>query len=178
MARLLLVARRMPRTPALLLLSLSLACAGEDPDDRGSGGKADDLTPAPDERCDFDVPSPFGGLSLDLERLVLDTRELVAEDAGELDALTSAQLIAAGMHLAELPAGATVADVFDATDDGLIERFAIGLPRADGGVDHSVWYRMFAGDTEIGVVFADGTIDLQAEISDGDLMGCEAPAAD
>jgi hypothetical protein len=58
-------------------------------------------------------------------------------------------------------------EVLDNVDGGEVF-FASGEV---GGVELD-WVQFFAGDTEVGAVFNAGTLEMIAEIGDGDISGC------
>ena len=62
--------------------------------------------------------------------------------------------------------------VFSSADDGEFLVSDVELNGADFD-----WIKFYLGDTEVGVVFQAGTGAIVAEVSDGDVMGCVAPAA-
>ena len=160
-----------PPRPILLLslvLVASLAACGDEDDATGGpdeGGKADDLGAT----CSFDAPSPLGDTSEDLaESAVGNVR---VSSTSELSVLEEEQLVAAAVHLGMAQPGVSIRDVFAISDDGEFD--IIDLEVEGDPFIAADWISFFAGDNEVGVVFADGTAYVIAEISDGDVMHCE-----
>jgi hypothetical protein len=157
-----------------LLLAISLAgcSSGTEQGGGGGGGKADDPGAA---TCTFDEPSPLGDTSEDLAEHAVGNRRVSAADAGSLSELEAAQLVAAVVQLGMAEPGIAVADVFALSDDGEFD--IVDIEKEGDEFLAADWIAFFAGDNEVGVVFADGTSEVIAQVSDGDLMHCEAPAA-
>jgi len=64
---------------------------------------------------------------------------------------------------------ATVPAAFDLIDENEVR--VLVIERLDTGARFD-WIRVFMGDTEVGFIFAQNTLDLVAYVSDGDLLGC------
>ena len=154
---------------AIPLVVTSAGCSSETQRGDGpGGGKADDPTGA---TCSFDQPSPLGDTSEDLAEHSVGNLRVSAEDADTLSALESAQLVAAVVHLEMAEPGIALADVFAVSDDGEFD--IVDIEKEGDEFLAADWISFFAGDNEVGVVFADGTTEVIAEVSDGDLMHCE-----
>ncbi|HUS65558.1 MAG TPA: hypothetical protein VMZ28_13495 [Kofleriaceae bacterium] len=154
----------------LALVAAPLSACGDEDDSNGGpgeGGKADDLGVA----CTFDTPSPLGDTSEDLAEAAAGSVRASAASAEELTELEAAQLTAAVIHLGMADPYVALADVFPLSDDGEFD--IIDLEIEGDPFIAADWISFFAGDNEVGVVFADGTTDVIAEISDGDVMHCE-----
>lgn len=117
--------------------------------------------------CDFETGWVADG-SNELEDASKDSVDIEADS--HLDALTTAQILAAAIHLAELDGDTTLEDAFEAVDEGLFVLHTVDL---DGQLFD--WVQAWAGDTEIGVVFEPATTQIVAEIGDGDVLGCATP---
>ncbi len=136
--------------------------------------RQDDPTPNPDPTpdepgkfaCSFSQ-SWIADTSGDLEELVTDEATVTLEDVDSLTALQQQQLFAAAVHGTFVDASDDFDVIFDAADE---EEFFLLTVANDGkGFD---WVRWFAGDTEVGVVFDAGSLDIVAEVGDGDISGC------
>ena len=86
------------------------------------------------------------------------------------DALLRSQIEATMLHLGFILPGQESDDtaLFDGSDED--EVYVI-----NGALDgvELTWIRFYAGDTEVGVIFAAGSDRPVAEIGDGDILGCE-----
>lgn len=162
----------MSTSPRCLRLLVAIALAGcssgTEKEGGGGGGKADDPAAA---TCTFDEPSPLGDTSEDLAEHAVGNIRASAENAGTLSALEAAQLVAAVVHLGMAEEGVSLADVFALSDDGEFD--IVDIEKEGEPFIAADWIAFFAGDNEVGVVFADGTTEVIAEVSDGDLMHCE-----
>ena len=154
-----------------LLVAISLAGCSSGTEKEGGGvggGKADDPAGA---TCTFDQPSPLGDTSEDLAEHAVGNRRVSADDAGSLSELEEAQLVAAVVQLGMAEPGIAIADVFALSDDGELD--IVDIEKEGDEFLAADWIAFFAGDNEVGVVFADGTTEVIAQVSDGDLMHCE-----
>jgi hypothetical protein len=154
-----------------LFLALALAACGSEtqPGDGGGGGggKTDDLG----EGCTFAQPSPFGDTSEDLAEHAVGNLRVTADNVDSLSELEAAQLVAAVVHLGMAEPGIEPAAALALADGGEVDLVDIEMEGDDFMA--ADWVSFFAGDNETGVVFADGTTQVIAEISDGDIMHCE-----
>jgi hypothetical protein len=163
----------MKRTFAIASLALALGCSASDSARSlgASGAKADGVGP----QCSFDTEFAPGDDSSELAAHIVAGREVSIDDVAELTPTEVKQLIAAGVQLQFFDSTATLADAFDAADEGLIELIELEVDEG-GELEVYDWVRFFAGDNEVGVVFDHETRTVVAEISDGDVLGCvQAP---
>jgi len=166
--------RDMSTSPRCLRLLVAISLAGcssgteKEGGGGGGGGKADDPAVA---TCTFDQPSPLGDTSEDLAEHAVGSRRVSADDAGSLSELEAAQLVAAVVQLGMAEPGIALADVFALSDDGEFD--IVDIEKEGEEFLAADWISFFAGDNEVGVVFADGSTEVIAEVSDGDLMHCE-----
>ncbi|MFK7991620.1 MAG: hypothetical protein AB8I08_36725 [Sandaracinaceae bacterium] len=109
--------------------------------------------------------SALGDSSSDLEALGAQRGEVTASST--LTDLTQRQIIAAAAQLGFVDADASLEAAFDSFDEGTVYLWDL----SSGGFGYE-WVKAYAGDTEIGIVFAAGTTNVVAEVSDGDLRGC------
>jgi len=139
-----------------------LDCAGQEP--------AEDLV---DE-----TPDPatygeclFGWLSRDIEAAPHLESQLVAQytSAATTPALLGAQMVQ-GVRDEGWADVATVQDVFEYVDDDGVYEYSI--VHASTG-EHFTWLKWYAGDTEVGYIFRQGTLNQLAIIGDGDIHDCE-----
>ncbi|TNF22412.1 MAG: hypothetical protein EP329_28620 [Deltaproteobacteria bacterium] len=101
---------------------------------------------------------------VDLLRVSLGAEREVGPDAA-LTAVEQSQILA-GMADYD---PASLADAFDATDDGAF--FVRAMTDPDSG-DAFTLYRYYAGDTQVGFVVPADASDVKATVEDGDLYGC------
>lgn len=125
--------------------------------------ECDTFCPAPDPDCGpttdgayWAAACRFGDDWVDMAGWQQRPMALVTPDASP-DAVTRAQLLT-GFDVAELE------EAFDATDDGQVERWELG---PEGGAPTAVLYRYWAGDTEVGFVFATGGEVVLGRLEDG-----------
>ena len=63
----------------------------------------------------------------------------------------------------------TVADIFEYVDsDGVYDNSVRLLTTGE----RYTWIQWYSGDTEVGYIFAQGTLDLVAMVGDGDINDC------
>ena len=117
--------------------------------------------------CSFDNPTRLAETTGDLDD---SSARPVTSATDSLTDLDRSQLFAAAQHLGSLAADASFDGVFEVADDGEFELIALTV--GELAVD---WVKFFAGDNEVGVLFAAGTLDIVGEVSDGDLLGCGRP---
>jgi len=118
--------------------------------------------------CTFDTSASFGAeFSNELVDGIGIDPPLVERAA--LTSLQTEQIGVTSLHLGFLVPGqeSDVDALFDVPDGG--EYFYASGEMAGVAID---WVQFFAGDTEVGVVFAQGTTDIIAEIGDGEILGC------
>jgi hypothetical protein len=120
--------------------------------------------------CTFDTPASFGlEQSSDLVDAIGVDPGLIA--LGDTSALQREQIGITALHLGFLVPGqesddAVLADVPDGGE------FFYGSGETAGvAID---WVQWFAGDTEVGVIFEQGTNRIIAEVGDGEILGCTA----
>jgi len=154
-------------------LSLALGCsAGPDAKDLpGASGKADGVV----AECSYSTPFVGGSDSSALAGSVVAAAEVGAGDIGALSDLQKAQLLAAAVHLEAVEPGSVIEAVFEAADEGTVELLDVTVADAADGQSFD-WVRFYLGDTEVGVVFENESLAIAAEIGDGDVLGCTAPA--
>jgi len=63
----------------------------------------------------------------------------------------------------------TVEAAFELVDEGEVR--VLVMERLDTG-ERFDWLRVFMGDTEVGYIFQQGTLELAAYVSDQDIVGC------
>ncbi len=132
---------------------------------QGADGKADSLFPAAPV-CEF---ADFKDLE-DSSRLdPLVDRSRTYNEKSRLRVTQARQIYLANVQLGFMDHGDDFNMVWDNTDDDefLIHRIEIDDERYD-------WLQFWAGDTEIGVIYRYGTLDIVAEIGDGDFKTCES----
>lgn len=78
------------------------------------------------------------------------------------------QIFAAVRHLGFVTEDAAFEAVFDIADDGFF-----GVADLEIGEFTFDWVEFSVGDTEVGVIFEDGTTRIVAQVSDGDVLACE-----
>lgn len=100
-----------------------------------------------------------------LNDAIIDSVEVDANS--DMDTLTQAQVIAAALQLQSISATDGIDAALEATDDAMWTVYSVGFDDT-----RYTWLEGFMGDTEVGVVFAEGTTEIVAEIGDGDVMGC------
>ena len=152
-------------------LALALGCSSS-PNDAplgGVDGKADSAT-----ECSYDRTFAEADVSSELEQAVVSAAEMSVDDIESLSEVQTAQLIAAAVQLESVEPGSVIDNVFAAADEGAIEVLSLTV-ESDGETSDYDWVRYFAGDNEVGVVFKDDSLDIVAEISDGDILGCVNP---
>lgn len=142
-------------------------------------GECDEFCTSPDPDCgtaapvcSYDIVSPLGDTSADLEALSGRARRVTFENIDSLTGTEIEQIIAAVTLEYTDVEGLTSEEIFAEADAG--EFFL--EPVTQGAVTYD-WVRFYAGDTEVGTVFEDGTTRPVASVSDGDLRGCTAPDA-
>jgi hypothetical protein len=64
------------------------------------------------------------------------------------------------------------ADAFYYVDDNLFHHRVTTLYNGA----QFAWLKWWSGDTEVGYIFADGTVDIVAVVSDGDIYECTVMA--
>lgn len=121
------------------------------------------------EITECEVGSPWGAETTpELDSFIQSQATFTEADIEDLDEVTANQLFDAVVHLGFLEETERFDLLFFADDEGELQLLEIVID--DVAFD---WVRFFAGDTEVGVIFDDGTSDVVVEISDGDLLTCE-----
>ncbi len=101
-----------------------------------------------------------GALTVELE-----ATHTTAETFGEVE---GRQLLH-GFRCEGIFAPTTVAQALELIDDDGVRVYRI--TRLDND-DEFIWLRFYQGDTEVGFIFADGTFELVARVSDQDVVDC------
>ncbi len=109
----------------------------------------------------FDASSDMGNFVV--ERATVDQSMALAQ-------VETDQIFAAVVHLGFVATDDAFATVWDVSDDKNFE-----LSTIDVG-ERFDWVKFYAGDTEVGVVFAANSTTVVAEIGDGDVLGCAVPS--
>lgn len=149
------------------LLGLTVAACQGGSSSPGTG-EAADIVGAP--TCSFTVPT--GGLGDNTEALaeaIVETRHITKKNVNKFSPTRKAQVRAAFIHLEMADLETPLATALEAADGNEIDLHDITV--IDTGL-RADWISFFAGDNEVGVVFADNSTEVIAEISDGDIMGC------
>ena len=117
--------------------------------------------------CSYDQRWIFDGVE-GLDEVGGSRVEYFVADLDEMPRRTLEQLHAATVQL-EFLAGTEedLSILFEVSDD---ESFIVTRLTAEG--QDFDWVRFYAGDTEIGVVFEADTLNVVAEVSDGDILAC------
>jgi len=132
----------------------------------GSGSTSPDLSPDPSVYGDC----LFGWTSSDLESAphLQIAQTGLYQDVSSVPALVSQQLVQ-GVQQDGWASVATIEDVFEYVDpDGVYA--SVVLDSIHG--DRFTWLRFYAGDTEVGYLFLEGTLEQVALVSDGDINRC------
>ena len=69
----------------------------------------------------------------------------------------------------------TTEAAYDLIDDGGVQIYRIRRVNPSG---YYTWLRFYMGDTEVGHLFAEATLDLVARVSDQDIVACHEPLGD
>lgn len=122
--------------------------------------------------CDWQLQPRFGKDSTGsfLEDEVAAFQDITtAALLADVDGVAREQIVASALHLSFLLPGQELDNdaLFELTDDG----YYLSTVTVDG-VAYD-WVQHYAGDTEIGTFFEAGTTIMVAEVSDGDILGCE-----
>ena len=157
------------------------ACAPQDAPDtqeqgaseRPGGGKADSFDDAP--VCAYDVAAVPGGIetSRELQDFVLGGEPYTGGDADTLeDTLQGEMLRTAARDLDILGDDGTLAELFEAADDGVVTVYDLEIEGANYN-----WVSLYLGDTEVGAIYLHDRLDIEkltlvGQVSDGDLLGC------
>ncbi len=120
-------------------------------------------------KCHWDLPHPFRA---DMSDLVDGIQEQFAYERGALESIPpehQTTLSAAARHLSfyTLPPDALLEDAFNDADEDRV--YLYPLETAAGGFD---FVERFEDGLQRGVVFPTGTLDIVAEIEDGQVLGC------
>jgi hypothetical protein len=164
-------------------LAMCSGCSGAD-DPAGSlqggapshqapnGGKADNPNAPSTITCSYDTPTELPRTSETMAEYIVSGTIVSADNVGSLSEVESNQLVAAVKHLGFIDGDEGMEAVLAASDDKTFEllefEYEVGSTFIPGE-----WVRFYAGDNEVGVLFADGTATAIAEVSDGDIMGCK-----
>lgn len=143
-----------------------LGCTRECPPSTPPGD--DDVALPEPAVCSYEHPW-LAESSAPLWDAATDATEL--DSHSKLDSLAEAQVLAAAVHLQGIDAGDSLEMAFASTDESSWNRSTLVL---EGQTFE--WVQSWMGDTEVGVVFAAGTLEIVAEIGDGDVLGCVAPS--
>lgn len=150
----------------VVFLANTLEIVGE-VSDGGIMGCGEQEEPTGEVVCHWDTETPLVDDSSALRELATSSREVTTDDLDSLSDLDCQQLFTAALHL-ELITGDEDCDmVFEVADEGVFELIDVTVDNTSFD-----WVSLYAGDTEVGVVFAAGTTDIVGEIGDGDIMGC------
>ncbi len=131
-------------------------------------GIEDAITFARSATCSYTLPAPFAGTSADLESSVTATR--VVDRNNRVYSTMWRQVMHAAVHLFDYERagrGDSLLEVLDRVDDNTLDVRTLVIDGAEYD-----WVRFYLGDTEVGVVFEDGSLNMVAEIGDGDVQGC------
>ena len=167
--------------PLALAVTACAADSGQLPSSDAPGGGKGDIAGepsrgAPTFECSWTLPTTLPDSSEALAESIASGRPVSIDDASSLSVLEAQQVIAAMQHLEFIGSYGSLGEAFDAADDDELELIELELEQQDDLLVAD-WVRLYAGDTEVGVLFADGTTDVIGEVSDGDVMGCQ-PSAD
>lgn len=168
-----LTTQRLRFTVTLVGLSLFAACSTDKTVDAPAttvgphGGKADEAT----VECSYETPW-LASDSWDLRDAAGDTTKITEADISDLSDTVTGQIFAAAVHLQAVGHSDAFEVVFDEVDGGEVYLATVEL---DG--TSFDWIRFYLGDTEVGTVMEVGTTHIVAEISDGSILACVAPAA-
>jgi len=124
--------------------------------------------------CSFDEPIFVIDNSSELSDFVLDSETVGRADYDALSEMQQRQILAAAAHLSFLTGSESADELFSSsvTDD---EEYILNDVLVDADIPfNGDWVKFFSGDTETGVVFDVGTLNIVAEISDGGIMNCAA----
>lgn len=127
--------------------------------------------------CEGDWGHPLlGDVSYELADFVTSTVEVTLdnfESTIEPNSLTERQIRWAANHNGGIDFGADFEEVMQSVDEDTfyIKQVAIGTAEY-------TWVKYYAGDTEVGIVFADGTDRAIVRISDGDIQNCDIASDD
>jgi hypothetical protein len=167
-------------TSALFIIGLLVSCGGfaSDKDDTGSEDTAKEDTGTEDTGTeDTGVPLSdvciFGDFGSDIHASALLEVRLVANysEASELPAMVEQQFIAA-MIEEDLAVIENAEDGFVFVDDNITHYELTTLYNGT----KTTWLHWWSGDTEVGYLFADGTTEIVAVVSDGDIYECTVMA--
>lgn len=117
--------------------------------------------------CAFDLSSPLGDSSSDLDDAITGRTTVTESDLDDLTVVQRRQIGDAMVLLDFLSDEDDLDQAFDAADEGAIDM--VELDNDAGAFD---WVSFFAGDTEVGVIYERATLNRVGEISDGDILGC------
>jgi hypothetical protein len=144
-------------------------------------GICDDFCVSPDPDCGesgqcriaglggFEQSSDFG------DELVISSEQITADNIDAQSEARVAHFLAAAEFATE--SSVTLENVFDVSDDGTFEVLLGDVVIGDSLIDFT-WYKWFAGDTEVGVIFDVDTITVLAAVSDGQVRSCELAEAE
>lgn len=150
-----------------IFVANTLELVGEVSDGDIKGCGAQEPPPVGELVCHWDNETPLGDDSSALRELASSQREATIDTIDSLSELDSQQIFAAALHLEFVVGDEDFDVVFEVADEGTFDLINVTA----GGADFN-WVSFYAGDTEVGVVFAAGTTDIVGEIGDGDIMGC------
>ena len=91
--------------------------------------------------------------------------------AGALPEQTAQQFMV-GMNDQDLGTFEDLAEAFSYTDDGVYVYSVV----AHHDSASYVWLKWYGGDTEVGYLFPTETLEMVAEVSDGEIIDCTAKA--
>ena len=141
-------------------------CGGGDPAEENPAEDVvdEDVDPATYGEC------LFGWLSRDIEAAPHLESQLDAEytSAATTPALVGSQMVQ-GVRDEGWAVVETVDDVFEYVDDDGVYVYSIVRSATD---ERFTWVKWYAGDTEVGYIFREGTLEQVAIIGDGDIHDC------
>ncbi len=148
------------------------------PEDEMDAAVGPDMAVENPPQCPVDAPANlclFGETSRVLmndERLQV-TPGIRHQNVGTMGPLEQAQLVL-GFGCEGLFSPDTAQEALEMTDDGVQSL----LIRRVNPTAYFTWYRFYMGDTEVGYIFRQGSLDLVAMVSDQDMHRCIEPMGD
>jgi len=124
----------------------------------------------PSGTCSWDIASPIGETSDALHASVIVTDVFDRDVFAAMPLVVRHQIHRAGLRLTALSPADPIVTVYDHIGTTAITRHALSI-----GSRQYDWISFVTDDTQVGVVYDVGTVDLRAEIADGEVMTC-APA--
>jgi len=109
--------------------------------------------------------------SEELEQAVSDEITYDKNGYSSASELVRRQIYFSAIHLGFLTEEDATSELFDSLvsdeEDYTVKRISVEGSQFDGD-----WVQFYAGDTEVGVVYERGTLNLVAEVGDGDIRAC------